>query len=135
VADKLAGPQTDARNLRRIRLYSTRNERAEIRKRKVENESVKIVVEVVEEERRAWGDRREEGGKAFYMCVGIGMAQSAIARRSSGLRRKSRNPVLWMPTYEPFLVSSPFWAPLAAVVDGAAAFVVGSGWRVSSSSS
>lgn len=36
-----------------------------------------------------------DGWMAFYYGA---VPQSVIARRSSGFRRKSRNPVLWMPT-------------------------------------
>ena len=44
----------------------------------------------------------------FFSQVDGIVPQSVIARRSSGLSRKSRKPVLWMPTYDPFLVSCPF---------------------------
>ena len=44
-------------------------------------------------ENGGWMDDERMDG-IYYGAV----PQSVIARRSSGFRRKSRNPVLWMPT-------------------------------------
>lgn len=43
---------------------------------------------------------------------GCSKPKSAIARSNSGFNKKSRKPVEWIPTYDPFLLS--FTSPSAA---------------------